>query len=630
MAKYKIFNQDIVFPDSAERFFDMQYRAWNATASAACDFEKWYVSCGDILTVLKGYENKAAGLVIQYANQPLFDELTNLQIYDISEDSYDEQCLDFSEISEALDTIADKYNDIVAEQEAEEEYRAERKANRGRVVGGGFGVSGAIKGMAAAGAMNAISGMGHGIVNAIGNAGSALSASSSKRALYDNNATLNILKEGIKSDIISCFNAHMHLVNDRLDSYIVSAFDSDKAGAFFQNAKKVADKQQVLLLESFKNCPWDEELLAYIFTHYKSERKNIWDVGKRFYVDLSEYAEEAFASDYTDEAKMSEKEAQIVKRDILAQMKELGITSSSTITQIEIDGLNRLLESYDSALPLEKEKILKLVDTYDASQSNKAQVVHDRGVWELAKKYSVQYTQTEIDDILARYYTDVTKNSEEEAIKARKQIIYIMQILDASESATLDKLECDCLERICYNHQNADENTCNEMINNINCFEALEKNKEIFTGKINARITQIWSKEDDEVFDNLYLNTNIRDPEAVKKSIDFIKQKGRTSSSKKYISALTACTTKNIKKAKKFQKSTTKSLLYIGWGGFILAIILAIIGMGFAPILGGISVIPLVYYSDLKKTWNTLTLDGAIVHKMFSLTGKEERRRKDN
>ena len=206
----------------------------------------------------------------------------------------------------------------------------------------------------------------------------------------------------------------------------------------------------------------------------------------------------------------------------------------------------------------------------------------------------------------------------------------LMQILDASESATLDKLECDCLERICYNHQNADENTCNEMINNINCFEALEKNKEIFIGKINARITQIWSKEDDEVFDNLYLNTNIRDPEAVKKSIDFIKQKGRTSSSKKYISALTACTTKNIKKAKKFQKSTTKSLLYIGWGGFILAIILAIIGMGFAPILGGISVIPLVYYSDLKKTWNTLTLDGAIVHKMFSLTGKEERRRKDN
>lgn len=51
-----------------------------------------------------------------------------------------------------------------------EEYRALRKASRGRVVGGGFGLKGAVGGMAMAGTFNALSGLAHSSANAIGNA----------------------------------------------------------------------------------------------------------------------------------------------------------------------------------------------------------------------------------------------------------------------------------------------------------------------------------------------------------------------------------------------------------------------------------------------------------------------------
>lgn len=51
-----------------------------------------------------------------------------------------------------------------------EEYRALRKASRGRVVGGGFGLKGAIGGIAMAGTFNALSGLAHSGANAIGNA----------------------------------------------------------------------------------------------------------------------------------------------------------------------------------------------------------------------------------------------------------------------------------------------------------------------------------------------------------------------------------------------------------------------------------------------------------------------------
>ena len=55
MSKYTLFDQQIVFEDSAERFLDMQEALWNARASAAEEFKQWYHSCGDIATVLKNY-----------------------------------------------------------------------------------------------------------------------------------------------------------------------------------------------------------------------------------------------------------------------------------------------------------------------------------------------------------------------------------------------------------------------------------------------------------------------------------------------------------------------------------------------------------------------------------------------
>ncbi|MBQ9082873.1 MAG: hypothetical protein IJY28_05170 [Clostridia bacterium] len=488
MSSYQLFDQSISFPDSAERFFDMQYHAWNAISAASNDFDAWYEKCGNILTVLKGYKEKACELIIQYANRPLFNELASYEIYDLSEDSYDKKCLAFSKSLEALAVIREKYEDILAEQAAEEEYRAERKENLGRVFGGGFGVGGALKGMAAAGAMNAISGVGHDIVNVIGNASSALVAASSKSALYNSADTRTMMREGIKADILNCFNAHMELLNNRITSHIVSVFDADKAEALFENAKKVADKQKHLLIESFKNCPWNEELFEFVFIHYKTERKNIWNISKRFHIDLSKTAEETFAASYTEKARTSEEESQIVKKDILAQMRELGISSSATIKAIELDGLNRILRDYDSVADENRGPIFEAFDNYDADRSNKSEAVYKNGVWELAQKYDVKFSSEEADAILAKYYIESAQNVEAEALKARVKMTAIMEILGISQSFTLDKLENDCLERICNNYQNADEQMCNRIIKYIREFEALQKNKEPFLQKVQAQI----------------------------------------------------------------------------------------------------------------------------------------------
>ena len=361
MATYTLFGKKIKFQDAEERVFDLMHDSIQAAHCATDDFKKWYVGCGDILTVLKGYRKYAYDLVIKYANKPMFSTLTALEIYDVSEDRYDENCLVLDEIDSAFSDIAEKYDDIVAEQELAEEYRAERKENRARVVGGGFGVGGALKGMAAAGAMNAVSGMGHSIANAIGNAASAAEAASSKKALYNSNDTYITLARALHNDVINCYFAHKEFINKIKANYYVDNYDIDRGEALFESAKKVVEKQPELLSNSFSCYPWNEDLLNFIFVNHKSERKNVWDIAKRYHIDLRKIAEESFAKEYDSRVDDSEETAQRIKQDILSQMKELGIKRSSTIDRIEQDGVKRILDTYDSASDEERTKMFLLL-----------------------------------------------------------------------------------------------------------------------------------------------------------------------------------------------------------------------------------------------------------------------------
>lgn len=72
----------------------------------------------------------------------------------------------------------------------------------------------AIKSASKAATINAATGLGHSVFNAIGNAGSAISASMDKSALYKNPATQNALLHGIFEDIYVIYSAHIDFINE--------------------------------------------------------------------------------------------------------------------------------------------------------------------------------------------------------------------------------------------------------------------------------------------------------------------------------------------------------------------------------------------------------------------------------
>lgn len=615
MSTYILFGQQISFSEAQDRYSRLVSAYINALFATTTEFTTWYHACGSIEKDLQGYVSEADRLISKYVDGPLYEQLLDLEIYDVGKETYRDNCM----VLEPAQTACRRFKGLIQKvndaKDAENEYRESRKQNRSRVVGGGFGLGGALKGMATAGAINAVTGMGHSVVNAFGNVGSSLSAASSKYSIYKDEETFNCLCAALADCLGSTFSAHIQIVNERKPHCIDVFSDSDRAEALLENAKRFPDKAQHLLLEAFKQDPASFDLLQYIFLNYRRERKNVLTIAKSFGISLSDTITSILSQEYTADAKTDESKAQAARKRILSLMDEMGLSESETLDQLEQDCLDRVVANY-SANAASCDEILNRIRDYTASEKNKQAIIKKHLIWQLGAEYHVEFTPEEVEAVIAPEYTQEARASTPAAESAKKQILYKMSVMGAQQSTTLDQLESDCVARLCTNYTHADEKTCDAMLEKIRAYPAQEKIKELYLKKVQGRIEEIWSAEDGEIFDNLYLKTNIEDQSQKDAAIAYIKEKGRTSSSSKYLNAVTNCTPGNIKKA----------VAYVSWNlcmaisAAILIIVSAVLLVAFdadiylcmIPILVGAAL--LYFRSKLKKIWNTLTIQGTIFH----------------
>lgn len=108
-------------------------------------------------------------------------------------------------VEQALKNMSASADSIDRQRDKEEAYRDYRKKARGRFVGGGFGLEGAIKGMAMAGAANLATGLLHSVANAFGNVGSAIKRSLSMDSLYHSGVCGDVIK-AIDSDAMKFYD----------------------------------------------------------------------------------------------------------------------------------------------------------------------------------------------------------------------------------------------------------------------------------------------------------------------------------------------------------------------------------------------------------------------------------------
>ena len=370
MSKYVILGKSVEFDPAADRFCALQFFSWDAASKAAAEFDAWYLECGNIHTVLKNYWSNVKAVVVKHACAPLYNTLaTEYQIYNVSEETYRKTCLDLSEASDVYDLAVDVYNSIEEQLQEEREYREYRKASRGEVIGGGFGLGGALAGMATAGAINMATGAAHSVANAIGNASSAGDAAERKRELY--REAREPFRDAIERCVLATAYQYIEVVNSNSTMKIESCFSSDESSALFESAQKVPEKEIDLLVEAFTRCPWFYKLYPYIFDRYPAERKNIIAISKMFHYDLSSKVDELLGREYSEEDRKSETLALKAKERIKAIMSELGVEESAVFNQLESDCLARICPNLSEASEEECHSYLDKINAYDALPQNK-------------------------------------------------------------------------------------------------------------------------------------------------------------------------------------------------------------------------------------------------------------------
>lgn len=210
--------------------------------------------------------------VIQHCIEVLFSH----QIYSIDASTFwDNYYSIFDLWSEKYYKIADRVAQLRYDEKRMDEYRTMRRQLRGRIIGGGFGLSGALKGMATAGAMNAVIGAGHMLFNGIGKIVSTISVSYELSKIFDDPNTLATLKQATFDSAFACHRALVDCLQKLTKNAIQIPLEDDVklAQNYLNNAKCVQDSQVKckLLVEAWQKNPYDEGIYEMLLAQYGDE-----------------------------------------------------------------------------------------------------------------------------------------------------------------------------------------------------------------------------------------------------------------------------------------------------------------------------------------------------------------------
>lgn len=178
-------------------------------------------------------------------------------------------------------------NDDYAEQL---EYRAERKANRNRAVGIGFGFSGMIKSAVAAGTVNMATGALHSMANAVGNVGSAIGKGASEYMLLHDNEIINDISE-------SCWAITMTLpeIIYKIVTKKENVPDYSQAETLFNNVSQyqmTREKKKDIYKEIFTMCPFNAEYYKGYIREFGDVNGNAESTAKYFGCSIAQTKKE--------------------------------------------------------------------------------------------------------------------------------------------------------------------------------------------------------------------------------------------------------------------------------------------------------------------------------------------------
>jgi Asp-tRNA(Asn)/Glu-tRNA(Gln) amidotransferase C subunit len=269
-VKFKLYDQEVTFSDEQSLYNSIRLRYEEFSKEAAEEFKEYYKKVGNLDNFIEKGMEIGSKIINLYVGK-LLDELVKLNIYDWTLNSIESKYgkIYLKDWVMAFVDVENQYMEIVLHGEQLDAYRIARRENRGRWQGGGFGLEGAVKGAAMAGAMNLVSGAVYGTANLIGKGITMAGDSIKKRGIYTNQDTIASLTNGI---MLSVFRLHFVLCD--ILKIPTMPINAEKSQALLENLSRIQDvqKQQELIVQGLFYNPYNSKLYKFAVENMKDKK----------------------------------------------------------------------------------------------------------------------------------------------------------------------------------------------------------------------------------------------------------------------------------------------------------------------------------------------------------------------
>lgn len=344
METFQILGHEITFSTERVNYFQVTMMYRKTAGSARQKLEKQYDAFGNMKKVIEGLE-EAAFQIFADVIQKSVEYIQQQKIYTIDFDGLFGKCGSYFDkyFLDAFEAVFAQYAEIIDDKNKAAEYRKMRKAGRARYSGYGYGISGAISASAKAGALNMATGIGHSLVNSIGNVGSSAASAVKQSSLYHNEKTRSSLLNGIyQASYGVCFQV-MDIISRQsaIKFKGISENEASQARALSNNILKNGIPEQDIqnaIVQSLSINPENEKLIQYAVERYGDADKHLEQMGEFFGYDLKVVKQEAVhklfgkieEKEYGTETELlAEKEA------LLQKSAELGLDAAPYIAIYE-------------------------------------------------------------------------------------------------------------------------------------------------------------------------------------------------------------------------------------------------------------------------------------------------------
>lgn len=292
--EFNVLQQTIKFPliikgyASVRSYFDDNAR--KATAKYKNRFKGRYNSIKDFVEYANGD-----------FNSDLFDAcheavllLNNNGIYNITDSIFYDEVNRRRLLWRMRFEYIKKQKDYIEEQgNLQKQYREIRKDSRGKLVGGGIGIEGAVKGMAVAGGVNLATGVAHSFLNGIGNYKTDLDVIDKEKRLFQDEYQFEKLQEAYYFDILKVHEVFIDYLfeyknKERISYYGYEAYT--KACNILDNVENgnvQGENVKNALVEALKINPFDENIYYYIL-QYEQDREDVDNLVEFLNINIEE------------------------------------------------------------------------------------------------------------------------------------------------------------------------------------------------------------------------------------------------------------------------------------------------------------------------------------------------------